>query len=494
SAATKTTNTGLPSLMARLTLDPQYRDSYSEYSSSNSSFSCGLLTPNSTADFSAATSRRQSIASEVQACNDGAFDKLPIFSRTEGATTPFKTSPYRSASRSDNFSPGVQGYETTLSPLEIHRQRRVGIPAPFEQPQFLDPFASQAPYFPSIAGSGLEVASQEHDHQDEADAISPMTVDGPPMDWSSSFGGAFDQGYGQADWAGLAEALDPGPSSRLGLSYVHPSLLAAPTLVDFGTTSGTAAETDLPQTVAPQETFVWPGASFSTPLSPPTQPACQLPIVKSQDKTCSPASPCSSLPAEESPTRRSSSAIKRRGLLDASKHSPPGTLNRSSKGRQERRSMRRVHIDGRPFDVPTASSSNKTHRCEICMIPFGRPEHYKRHIKSEAHIKKERGDDNINAKQWACRVKSCQSILTRKDNLKPHYQNCHFYDKEKNGKRQEAKKRRAWVSPEEAMKLGKGHWDLRTEFGRTQANDPKARTRKVSDEPEECDVYCKIEE
>ncbi|KAL8699367.1 MAG: hypothetical protein Q9201_006042 [Fulgogasparrea decipioides] len=481
--------------MARLTLDPQYRDSYSECSSSNSSFSYGLLTPTSTAEFSAATSRRQSIASDLQGCNDGAFDKLPNFS-TEGATTPFKTSSYCLASHSGNFSPGVQGYETTLSPLEIHRQRRVGVPAPFEQPQFLDPFTSQAAYFPSIAASGPDIAPQKHDHQDEAAAMSPMTVDGLPMDWASSFGGVFDQGYGQAELAGLAEAFDSNPSSRLDLSYVHPILLSAPTLVGFGTTSGTAAETDLPQTVAPQETFVCPGASFgsSTPLSPPTEPACQPPITKSQDRTCSPASPSSSLPAEESPTRRRSGAFKCRVLLDASSHSPPGALSRSGKGRQERRSMRRVEIDGRAYDIPTASSSNKAHKCDICGMRFGRPEHRKRHVASEGHIKKERGDENVNAKRWPCRVKGCPAILTRRDNLKPHYQNTHFFEEWKDGKRQQGKKRRPWVSPEEALKLGKGHWDLRTEYGRAHANDPKARKREVSDEPEECDEYCKAEE
>ena len=100
-------------------------------------------------------------------------------------------------------------------------------------------------------------------------------------------------------------------------------------------------------------------------------------------------------------------------------------------------------------------SSNK-HPCPICphhpgdqKRQFNRPEHLSRHIAS-VH--------GANQDLIRCKVKDCPAkIVHRTDNMKAHYRNCHMY-----GPRKLKGKKREWLSIERARELGLGHMDPRT--------------------------------
>lgn len=467
--------------MANLTLDSQYADSYSECGSSDSSFSYGLLTPTSSAEFSAATSRRQSIASELQPCNESAFDGIPSFSR-EGVTTPLETPPrFRSTFHPDNHSSITQAFETEPSPTGIQRRRRYGASSTSSVPQLHDPFTSQIPYFSEPTTSGLDIDIQGANQRDDCALRSRLTCK-PLMDWSGSFSNAFEQGYDQRDSAQMAEALSFDHSSKIDLDYVHPDLFTAPAYLEFDMVNDTIVGSEPPRTVVPQETFVCPNSSFvpSTPICQPLETAFQTPLVKFEPKIPEPAmedtlSPCSSLPAEEKLAIHASSGREHQEPIVVRAQSSSRRLTRSSSSKVKKTPGARTQDPRYPFDYDTVNSSKKKHICSECNIKFDRPEHWKRHTQAEIHIKRceELGiptESNGDTKPWKCIVEGCKTAVTRRDNLKPHYQKTHFFERFilKDGKRVENKKRRLYVSPEEAVELGLGHMDPRTDFGREQ--------------------------
>ncbi|KAL8828367.1 MAG: hypothetical protein Q9170_006635 [Blastenia crenularia] len=479
--------------MASLTLDPQYPDSYSDCSSSDSSFSHALLTPTSSTGFSAATSRRQSIASDVLSCQESAFDKVPSFS-TEGVTTPLETQiPFRLTFQPDNFSSLTRGYETEPSPTGIQHRRRLGSSSTSIGPRFDDPFASQNPYCNTPATSGLNLYSTEASHENDCAPLGSRATYKSSMDWTELFFNSFDQSYDQTDSVRIAEAFSFDPSAKFNVGYDNPGPLTPPAYPDFCTFDGTAGETDCPQTVAPQETFVYPNPSLvpSTPLCQPLEPGFETPAVKSErsfhglvkDEYFSPSS---------SPLGDESPAVQQLEPINVRAHPSSRRFRRGGGSRVNKETSARMTSAKYPYLHDKISTSNKTHICTVCddKRKFDRPEHYKRHIGSLEHINrlKALGDPdaaNQDPKCHKCRIDGCKTKVTRSDNLKPHYQKTHFYEyflKDKNGNRVldkdgrqiPNKKRNKWVSPEEAERLGLGSWDPREKRGRKHVKSSKA--------------------
>ncbi|KAL9580732.1 MAG: hypothetical protein Q9212_004313 [Teloschistes hypoglaucus] len=454
--------------MASLTTDTRYLDTYSECSSSNSSFSYGLLTPTSSTEFSAATSRRQSIVSEGQACNGVTYDRGPTFSGESIATpfgTPFGTPPpFHQSSYSNNSSQEIQCFESGSSRLRACPRRQLDVHPTLEGPQFQDLFCQQTPYLYPSAGTGPGGEIQKESSQEGGPGGSSPCMSRPLVDWSAAYDSNFEQGYGQADWQhfNASFAFDPHP----------PSLLPAPSLVDFGMVDGASMEADLPQTVAPQETtFVMPNASFgpATPLHQRLEIAFQTPALK----------------YEQRPRKWSQDAISpSSSVFDGD--SPSG----GSGSRNVKKEMVKTETPMYSCDLKTIpSSSNKKHMCTDCGIPFERPEHCKRHMKSMQHKglqHKAKTAYPPHVKPYLCDIPGCDVRLTRGDNYKPHLQKTHFFDpdevRESKGK---PRKRNRHVSIEEARRLGLGHMDQRTFEGQQPRKRSKIRrggANKVEDD------------
>ncbi|KAL9004449.1 MAG: hypothetical protein Q9188_002748 [Gyalolechia gomerana] len=316
------------------------------------------------------------------------------------------------------------------------------------------------------------------------------------MDWSGSDNNALVQAYDQADAARMAETLSFEAPSILDADYVHPGLLTAPDYLDFGMVNGTIVETDPPQTVAPQETFVCPSSSFmpTTPISQPLEAPFQTPLVKSESRTPlvkfeprtpDPVteaffSPCSSLYDEESPAKRVSGGGERQEPIIVRAHSSSRKLSRSGSSRLKKKTSTQNHHSKYPFEHDVVNSNNKAHHCVHCGLKFLRPEHFKRHKNSESHINQCRKlgfptDSNRPLKPYTCLVEGCNRAVTRKDNLKPHYQKTHFFKKSA-----ESKKRNSYVSIEEAERLGLQDWDPRRSSGAEQKKSSKTLKSEVS--------------
>ncbi|KAL8665374.1 MAG: hypothetical protein Q9202_002267 [Teloschistes flavicans] len=462
--------------MASLTIDARYLGSYSECNSSNCSLSYGLLTPTSSTEFSASNSRRQSIASEGQACNGTTYDGGPSFSYGSIAT-PFGTPPpFPQSSCSGNASQEIQGLESGSSRPRARPRRQTDVHSTFEGPQLQDLFSVQTPYFYATAAPGLSVGiHKDHSHEEGLGGGS-TSMCRPMMDWSAAFDSSFEQGYSQADWQRFNESLafDSNP----------PSLLPAPSLVDFGMEDGASIEADLPQTVAPQETtFVLPNASYgpATPLAQSIEMAFQTPMIKSEQRyrtwSEESISPSSAGLEEGSPTEQRSHITRHEELLDVVAQTPPPRANGSS-SRNAKKQIVKMETPRYPCDVKTiTSSSKKKYVCTECNIHFERPEHCKRHMKTMAHqgwVHRSKTIYDAKMKPILCDIPGCGVRLTRGDNYKPHLQKTHFFDpdevRESKGK---PRKRNVPVSIEEARRLGLGHMDQRTFEGQ----QPKKRSK-----------------
>ncbi|KAI4201118.1 MAG: hypothetical protein LQ350_003432 [Teloschistes chrysophthalmus] len=451
--------------MASLTTDTRYLDSYSECNSSNSSFSYGLLTPTSSTEFSAATSRRQSIVSEGQACNGVTYDRASTFSG-ESIATPFGTPPpsYQSHSCINHSAQEIQCFESGSSRLRACPRRQFDVHPALEGPHFPDLFCPQTSYlYPSgTAGPGGEIQKENSEEGGLAGGSTSTTR--PLIDWSAAFDSNFEQGYGQADWQRFNEsfAFDPHP----------PSLLQAPSLVDFGMVDGASMEADLPQTVAPQETtFVMPNASFlpATPLAQRLEIAFQTPVLK----------------YEQRPRSWSQDAIS-----PSSSVFDGDSLSAGGGSRNVKKEIVKTETPMYSCDLKTIpSSSSKKHMCTDCGIPFERPEHCKRHKNSMSHkglFHKSKTAYGADVKPYLCDIPGCDVRLTRGDNYKPHLQKTHFFDpdevRESKGK---PRKRNRHVSIEEARRLGLGHMDQRTFEGQQPRKRSKIRrggANKVADD------------
>ncbi|KAI4150641.1 MAG: hypothetical protein L6R39_002217 [Caloplaca ligustica] len=458
---------------------------YSECSSSSSSFSYGLLTPTSSADFSGAPSRRQSIASEVQSCNESAFDRMPSFS-SERVFTPLETPPPSGLSvYSDTFSSMTQAYETERTPIGVQGRRGSGQTSTSNGIRLQTPSSSRGPCFQPASTPEFDLVVR---------GSRPMEKS--LMNWAATFNNGYDQDYDH-----LAEALGFDPSAKSDFEYINPDLFTAPEYLGYGMSHEAARVANSPQTVSPQETVVCPMTSFvpTTPVCQPLEAPFQTPVVKSENPdrvgvADDPFSPCDSLSNGERPSRRAPNVRERRQTISSHVHRPARSESRGSK----RKRSQSFEFVGN-IKVTHFSSSTKPHRCEECGLRFYRPEHRKRHEKSETHINQciklgvpipYDGDP----KPFKCQVPGCKTRVTRHDNLRPHYQKTHFFDRYvtkdgkivlKDGKPVENRKRNKYVSPEDAEKMGEGHIDPRTERGRAYLKSSRTAKLQFSEDSDE---------
>ncbi|KAI4172024.1 MAG: hypothetical protein LQ346_008668 [Caloplaca aetnensis] len=454
--------------MGDFTVDPRCPDLYPDCGSSNSSFSYGLPTPTSTADFSAATSRRQSIASEVHG-NESVIGRLPNFSN-EGNITPLDTpSPFRPVFHSDPFSSTAQGYAPDTSPIGDH-DRGVTELSTANGVCFLDPFSTQPSYSYTSATSELDISARQTAYQDDSGTIESRSIARPSMEWPHPFHDSLSESYDQAESTQITEAFGFGPSD----------LVDSDLYLGHGTAIEPAAERSPPQTVSPQD-FFGPGPTSLIPTTPVRQPLAapfRTPMIKSETqaweaKVQDYSSPGSSYSVEESPTRRVPETQERRQST-----SPLGPRRRKFESRGgKRKRMASVEISGGRRIVEVIDSSDKAHRCKVCHKAFERPEHHKRHDKSLQHNTSLRDQGYLPKEKDAitmffCKVPKCGMGVTRHDNLKPHYQKTHLYSlylrnkdgtflRNKDGKKMRNRKRNRFVSKKEARLLGLGEYDTR---------------------------------
>ncbi|KAL9596085.1 MAG: hypothetical protein Q9219_006033 [cf. Caloplaca sp. 3 TL-2023] len=460
--------------MANLMIDIQYQESYPECTSSSSTFSYGLPTPTSSTEYSAETSRRQSIASDIQSCTDSAFGRVSNFS-TEGIITPLKTPPLLNSSfPSDKFSPITQGYDAEPSPTGIQHRRRFEMSSVSDIPHLHAPSVLQSACLGTPTPSGLDVNIQGATHQDEYTTMGSRPAYQSMMEWSGSFNDGFPQDWSQVDPTRFAEGLSLDTTSRLYLNCVQPGLLTTSDYLSLGMENATVMATESPQTVSPQETFVCPNPSLppSTPTCRPLEAALQTPSVKSERRAPIQLadgifSPCSSLADDEDPAMRISSVQKYEEPIMVQAHTLSKKPTRSG-SRVKKKPSTRTCSPRYPFPHDVVDSSKKSFICGECGLKFERGEHLHRHEDANIHQRRliESGRPG-EFKQHRCQVPGCITAVSRADNLKPHYRNTHFYERfiVKNGKRVENKKRRPsskWVSPEEAIRLGIGQYDYRT--------------------------------
>ncbi|KAI4184355.1 MAG: hypothetical protein L6R41_004790 [Letrouitia leprolyta] len=288
----------------------------------------------------------------------------------------------------------------------------------------------------------------------------------PSMDWYGCYNNTFVQGYDQANPACMAGIYSFDASSGFDVDYVYPDQ----TMSDYrdlldGLRNGTIVEADPPQTVAPQETFM-PAFRPSTPISQPLEAPFQTPLVKSEPQTPEAVteaffSPCSPLSDEERPAKYDPDGEELYEPIVVRAHSSSRKLSRSGGSRVKRKTCTRSQHSRYPFEHDIVNSNHKAHVCAQCKIKFDRPEHFKRHKETQTHVDKCRQlgvptPHKGPMKVWRCRVAGCTTAVTRKDNLKPHYQKTHFFRKPT-----ENKKRNIYVSIEDAEKLGLQDWDPR---------------------------------
>lgn len=490
-----------PEGMGNFTVDPRCPDLYPDCGSSNSSFSHGLPTPTSSAEFSAATSRRHSIASEVH-CNESAIARLPNFS-TGGSLTPLSTpSPFRPVFHSDPFSSATQGYEPDISPLEDHDRGVTGL-SMANGVCFQDPFSTHASYTYATA-TELDINIRQPTYQDDCGTIGSRLMGRPSMNWPKSFQESFDENC-DIESAPTTEAFGFGTSG----------LIDSDLYLEYGTVIEPATEEGSPQTVSPQETLFGPGVNFLVPTTPDRQPLAapfQTPLIKSEAEVWEPTaedypSPGSSFSLGESPMRRVPGTQERRQTIAALGRRRARVGSRGSK----RRRTRSVEVVNgiRLHRGEDISSDSKKHRCEVCNnMPFDRPEHFKRHKESDSHNNrlKELGlppEGRGEMKKFRCVVPECEKAVTRHDNLKPHYQKTHLFSKylrtkdgsiqkDKDGRKVKAKKRNIYVSKEWARNLGLQEYDMRPKEEEDE-EDGSYRDPKEEAEGDELCMRLKVE-
>lgn len=466
--------------MQILTLDPHYSDSYSECSSSNSSFSNGVLTPASSIQFSAAPSRRQSIVSEGQSCNENAFDRVPNYS-SDGAMTPLRTPPpFRQSFHPVTYPLGTQGCDAEFSPMDSQQHRRFEVSSMPTGTQLQEAFIPHSLTFDASGVSGFDGDIYDQSQQSEGIERGLRPTERPEMDWSTNFNL---QTYYQSESVQNIATFDFDSAGRLNVSDIHHSQTSS-SFADFSPFDEFSTAANLPQTIAPQQTVVYPHASYTPGVSnyPPLQSSTHTPETKLEDNVCSsPAASTIGLFTPkielESPKRGGRRVLKHEELEEALAHIP---LKRTWRRRRSREPTPRWRAKCKsrkvgsitvhdPVEVPR--STTKPHFCEECEIRFDRPEHCKRHMGSETHNKRRRALGlTVDVKDtFKCKVPGCRiqiEGITRRDNLKPHYQKTHFFpNPKKDGT--ENRKRNLYVSSQYADEvLGLGEWDPRTPEGR----------------------------
>ena len=150
--------------------------------------------------------------------------------------------------------------------------------------------------------------------------------------------------------------------------------------------------------------------------------------------------------ASESPNSDAPSLVPRRRQY---RKSQAGSSSADS-------SQRRTSKQRTPPIKKEGWSKVSKHPCPKCIqqpgqakTQFNRPEHLSRHLASVHYDKRD---------MIRCKVPDCNTeIMNRTDNMNAHYRNCHMY-----GPQKVKGKKKQWLSIEDAIRLGLGDMDPRT--------------------------------
>ena len=466
--------------MPSLTLDPSYSDSCSDCGSSNSSFSFGVSTPASSIQFSAAPSRRQSIASEAQSYPESAFDRMPNYS-SDGTMTPLKTPPPLT------YSLGPQGYDADFSSMFSQQHQETDDPSMSSGLHLHEGFVPQSLCFDTSGVAGFDSDIFHESRYHEATERGQRSMDSPETHWSNNFNQDIFQTQNQFGSVQTSSTFDYATIVRLNADDIQHGQ-ASSHFADFSQFTDMMTEANQPRTVAPEQTITYSDESYMPAASsyPLLETPSRTPELESKDNICSsptvsPLTPLTHPPEQEDPKKRGLLAWKHEASEEEQdiKRIP---LKRICRNRQIRDSSARLklrlrgrsrHVGSITVHEPVEAPHSKTkkHRCDECGIRFDRPEHHKRHKNSIEHIQRCRDlgfmVNVADPKPFKCKVPKCKIAVegvTRRDNLKPHYQKTHFFIEDV-GK--EHRKRNIHVTEDYARDvLGLGEWDDRNEQGR----------------------------
>ena len=437
------------------------------YASSNSTFSCGSLTPQSSV--SASTSRRQSLVCSAM----NSMSKHDSMSQVEGFRRP------RTPANMSNQYSNVQemmagGYNcttpsTSSSSQELDNMFIVNT----EDSVFTDKLDTALSFdncdgtqASSFLGYGeMDTKCQGLIGPEAKSFGSSYSTD----QFSSSLGNGEDLTYhglpSESMYShchnslSIPQTITPSqtyqvPQPTFSVAHVPPRILGDPFVSPTKKPSGSSYENELQRTFDPQEDskpyerashfrgdFLLQGLGLCQSFSAKSECSDDEPTVFSQSASESPSSDAPSLVPRRRQYRKSQSGSQ----------SADSCHGRMSKQRSP------------PMRKEGVSKAAK-YPCPKCIqrpgearIQFNRPEHLSRHLAS-VHGDKQ---DVI-----VCKVRDCNTkIPVRTDNMNAHYRNCHMY-----GPHKLKGKKRTWLSIEQAIELGIGHLDPRT-------NPTSSRTR-----------------
>ncbi|KAL8993351.1 MAG: hypothetical protein Q9169_006403 [Polycauliona sp. 2 TL-2023] len=418
--------------------------------------------------------------------------------------TPLRTPPpFRQDFRPITYLAGTQDYDGNYSSMFPQQQRRLEGSSMSTGPQSQAASVPQGVRFDASGISGFVGDIYDESQQNEAIQRGLRLTEKAEVDWSTTFNQDVFQSHYQSESGPAIPTFDfdmmgKPASGDLQLGQTSSSF------ADFSHFEDLSTAVNLPQTVAPQQTIVFPSSSYvltdSTyplPQSPSDTPELKSDHDVYSSPATSPLTPLSPSPQQKDRKKCGPSIWKQEETEEDFVHARTRRTCRSRKNRETHsrwtskcrpRSVGIITVHD-PVKVP--NSDTKRHKCEECDLHFERPEHHKRHKLAEAHIQRCR-DLGIHVadkdpKPFKCKVPKCAikvKGVTRRDNLKPHYQKTHFFDKKpkKGDGSSETRKRNLYVSPRYAhVALGLGEWDPRTEDGARWLSKSKAPRLDPSD-------------
>ena len=443
-----------------------YRDIPFDYSyaSSNSTFSCGSLTPQSSV--SASTSRRQSLVCSAMRSMPS-HDSMPQAKGFRRPRTPvnlndrFSTLQEMATVTYNCTTPDASPSSQELENMFIMNTEDSGFTDKLQAALSLE--NCDETQGSSFLGYGdVDTRCQGLIEPEAKSFDSSYSTD----QFSSSFGDGEDLTY-------------HGLPTESTYSHLHNSLSS-------------------PQTIIPSQTYQEPQPAFlgaqvppqilgdpfiSPTKKPPGSSYVQRPFDPPEDSKLYESAPrfredlllqglglCQSFPAKSEFSDGQPSIFNQSASESPSSDAP--SLN--SRRRQYRKSQagsrsadssqRRTLKQRSPLIKKEGFSKGSKHPCPKCIqkpgeakIQFNRPEHLSRHLAS-VHGDKQ---DMIQ-----CVVPGCiTGIYNRTDNMNAHYRNCHMY-----GPHEKKGKKKKWLSIEEAEQIGLGHMDPRT-------NPPSVKSR-----------------
>ena len=430
------------------------------YASSNSTFSCGSLTPQSSV--SASTSRRQSLVCSAM----NSMSSHDSMSQVDGFRRP------RTPANLNNQYSNVQeimagGFNcTTPSTSPSSQELENMFIMNTEDSAFTDKL-NTALNFDSCDGTqassflgygemdtkcqgliGPEAKSFSSGYS--TDQFSSGLGDGEDLTYHAFH---TDPTYSHShNSRSSPQTISPSqtyqvPQPAFPVAHIPPQVLGDPFVSPTKRSSGNSYINELPRTFDPQEDskhyerashcqedFLLQGLGLCQSFAGKSEFSDDESTIFSQS-------------ASESPNSDAPSLIPRRRQYKKSQTGSP-----SPDSSQRRMSKQRIP----PIKKEGMSKVSK-HPCPKCIqrpgearIQFNRPEHLSRHLAS-VHGE----GQNVIIK---CKVLGCETkIPVRTDNMNAHYRNCHMY-----GPHEVKGKKRTWLSIEKAKELGLGHLDPRT--------------------------------